>query len=186
MSNNFYFKVNRNNLGGVMQITPMLPTPTPSITPTPTLTPTPTVTPTLTPTPSVTPTRTVTPTVTPTLTRTPTPTRATPTPTPTVTYTPTPTPTPFAARSIVGDGSTPVIQDGITITTLANETFYYNGDDPGGLPIDMEIYVSGVLTFVVSFGSLRASNSEYFGISLTPGGPVDYVGQFTFSGAVYF
>jgi hypothetical protein len=38
----------------------------------------------------------------------------------------------------------------------------------------MYIYVSGILRMVVSFGGNRLG--QLFGISLTPGGPVAYVG----------
>jgi len=167
-------------------------TPTASITPTLTRTPTqtPTVTPTISITPSTTPpvtqTPTVTPTVTPTISITPTITR-TPTQTPTVTKTPTPTITPSSnpfTRSLVGDYPNVVSGDGISITTTAtNETLYYNGNDPVGLPTNMLIYVGGSPRMFVSFGSNRIGES--FGLSLTPGGPLQYTGVFQ-TGNVYF
>ena len=167
-------------------------TPTASITPTLTRTPTqtPTITPTISITPSITPpvtqTPTVTPTVTPTISITPTITR-TPTQTPTVTKTPTPTITPSSnpfTRSLVGDYPNVVSGDGISITTTAtNETLYYNGNDPVGLPTNMLIYVGGSPRMFVSFGSNRIGES--FGLSLTPGGPLQYTGVFQ-TGNVYF
>jgi len=81
-----------------IDVVPITPTPTPTVSPTrtPTVTPTPTITNTpgltRTPTPTNTPTISVTPTITPTVTPTNTP-FLTRTPTPTVT--PTPTQTPF-------------------------------------------------------------------------------------------
>jgi hypothetical protein len=85
------------------------------------------------------------------------------------------TPSPIFLRSIIGNYPSFVFQDGITITTSpSNETLYYNGNNPGGLPVDMYIYVSGILRMVVSFGGNRLG--QLFGISLTPGGPVAYVG----------
>ena len=143
------------------------PTVTPSITPTISLTPTLTPTPSITVTPSVTPT--TTPPNTPSSTATPTPTK---TPTPTIT----PSSNPFT-RSLVGDYPNVVSGDGISITTTAaNETLYYNGNDPVGLPTNMLIYVGGSPRMFVSFGSNRIGQS--FGLSLTPSGPLQYTGVF--------
>jgi hypothetical protein len=161
-------------------------TPTTSITPTASLTPTqtPTITPTISVTPSTTPpvtqTPTVTPTVTPTISLTPTNT-PTSTVTPSVTKTPTPTITPSSnpfTRSLVGDYPNTVTGDGIAMnTTVANETLYYNGNDPFGLGATMAIYVGGVLRVFVTFGGNRIG--EPFGLSLTPSGPLQYTGVFT-------
>ena len=166
-------------------ITPTLtrtPTQTPTITPTISITPsttppvtqTPTVTPSVTPTISLTPTNTPTPTITPSVTMTPTPTvTITKTPTPTVS----PSSNPFT-RSLVGDYPNTVTGDGIAMnTTVANETLYYNGNDPFGLGATMAIYVGGVLRVFVTFGGNRIGQS--FGLSLTPSGPLQYTGVFT-------
>jgi len=195
----FLFKINRNP--GVDPVVPILPsatpTPTPTPTVTPTLTPTPTVTPTISVTPTITPTITRTPTVTPTITKTPTQTpnysptptvTSTPTVTPTLTKTPTPTVTPTRApvffRSLIGNYPNTVIADGIAMNTSpANETLYYNGNDPFGLGLTMAIYVGGVLRAFITFGGNRAGQN--FGFSLTPGGAVQYVGVFT-DGNIYF
>lgn len=150
------------------------PTVTPSITPTISLTPTLTPTPSITVTPSVTPT--TTPPNTPSSTATPTPTK---TPTPTVT----PSSNPFT-RSIIGNYPDYVGQDGMAVsTTAANETLYYNFDDPGGLPTYMLIHVGGTPIMYVTFGSNRTGQS--FGISLTPGGPLQYTSVFQ-TGNIYF
>lgn len=90
----FVFRVNQGL--GLQKISPLVATPTPTITPSLPLSPTPTPTPTVTPTLTITPTLTLTPTVTPTITITPTITptiTVTPTITPSVTVTSTPTPT---------------------------------------------------------------------------------------------
>jgi len=169
---NFLFKINKNI--GNDRVIPILPSPTPTITPTPsitpTLTPTPTITPTITNTPTITPTITITPTKSPILT-------TTPTRTPTLTPTPTITPSPIFLRSIVGNYPNVVVQDGIAITTSsANETLYYNGNDPFGIGSIMLIKVSGVLRMFVTFSSNRIG--QLFGFSLTPGGPIQYSGLF--------
>ena len=189
----FLFKINRNP--GVDPVVPILPsatpTPTPTPTVTPTLTPTPTITPTISITPTITPTITRTPTVTPTITKTPTQTpnfsptptsTTTPTVTPTTTKTPTPTVTPTQApsftRSLVGNYPNTIIGDGIAMNTSpANETFYYNDNDPFGLGATMAIYVGGILKAFVTFSGNRTG--QLFGFSLTPSGPVQYIGVFT-------
>lgn len=195
----FLFKINRNP--GVDPVVPILPsatpTPTPTPTVTPTLTPTPTITPTISITPTITPTITRTPTVTPTITKTPTQTpnfsptptsTTTPTVTPTITKTPTPTVTPTQApvftRSITGNYPSVVSQDGISITTTsANETIFYNGNDPVGVPVTMSIYVSSVLRMFVTFGSNRIG--QEFGFRTTSSGPYTYYSNFI-DGEVYF
>ena len=179
----FLFKINRNP--GVDPVVPILPsatpTPTPTPTVTPTLTPTPTVTPTISVTPTITPTITQTPTITPTITRTPTQTpNFSPTPTQTKTPTPTVTPTraPTFSRSLVGNFPNTVTGDGIAMNTSpANETLYYNDNDPFGLGATMAIYVGGILRAFVTFSGNRTG--QPFGFSLTPSGPVQYIGAFT-------
>jgi len=195
----FLFKINRNP--GVDPVVPILPsatpTPTPTPTVTPTLTPTPTVTPTISVTPTITPTITQTPTTTPTVTKTPTqtpnfsptPTQTkTPTPTPTQTKTPTPTVTPTQApvfsRFITGTYPDFTGQDGIAITTTpANETIFYINDDPGGVPVAMSVYVSGIQKMYVTFGGNRIGTP--FGLRIAPSGPYEYYGNFI-DGSVYF
>jgi len=185
----FLFKINRNP--GVDPVVPILPsaTPTPTTTPTvtPTLTPTPTVTPTISITPTITPTITRTPTVTPTITRTPTQTpNFSPTPTQTKTPTPTVTPTqaPVFSRFITGNFPSVVSQDGISITTTsANETIFYNGNDPAGVPVTMSIYVSSILRMFVTFGSNRIG--QEFGFRTTSSGPYTYYSNLI-DGEVYF
>jgi len=165
----FLFKINRNP--GVDPVVPILP----SATPTPTTTPT--VTPTLTPTPTVTPTITRTPTQTPNFSPTPTQTK---TPTPTVT----PTQAPVFSRFITGNFPSVVSQDGISITTTsANETIFYNGNDPAGVPVTMSIYVSSILRMFVTFGSNRIG--QEFGFRTTSSGPYTYYSNLI-DGEVYF
>jgi hypothetical protein len=185
----FLFKINCNP--GVDPVVPILPSATPTSTPTPTvtptLTPTPTVTPTISITPTITPTITRTPTLTPTVTKTPTQTpNYSPTPTPTKTVTPTVTPTsaPSFSRFITGTYPDFTGQDGIAITTTpANETIFYNNDDPGGVPVAMSVYVSGIQKMYVTFGSNRIGT--LFGLRITPSGPYAYYGNFI-DGSVYF
>lgn len=68
-------------------------------------------------------------------------------------------------------------------TSPSNETLYYNGNNPGGLPVDMYIYVSGILRMVVSFGGNRIG--QPFGFSTTANGSLQYTAEFT-NGDVYF
>lgn len=90
----------------------------------------------------------------------------------------------FFLKALVGDYPNVVSGDGISITTTAtNETLYYNGNDPVGMPTNMLIYVGGSPRMFVSFGSNRIGES--FGLSLTPGGSLQYIGVFT-NGNVYF
>jgi len=90
---------------------------------------------------------------------------------------------PFA-RSIIGNYPDYVGQDGMAVSsTIANETLYYNFDDPGGLPTYMLIHVGGTPIMYVTFGSNRIGQS--FGLSITANGPLHYTAKFT-TGDVYF
>ena len=90
----------------------------------------------------------------------------------------------FFLKALVGNYPDYVGQDGMAVsTTAANETLYYNFDDPGGLPTYMLIHVGGTPIMYVTFGSNRIG--QVFGLSLTPNGPIQYTGVFT-SGNVYF
>ena len=90
---------------------------------------------------------------------------------------------PFA-RTLVGNYPNTVSSSGISMNTSpSNETLYYNGNNPGGLPVDMYIYVSGILRMVVSFGGNRIG--QPFGFSTTANGSLQYTAEFT-NGDVYF
>ena len=90
---------------------------------------------------------------------------------------------PFA-RTLVGNYPNTVSSSGISMnTSTANETLYYNGDDPVGLPASMAIYVEGSIRAFITFGGNRIG--QPFGFSTTANGSLQYTAEFT-NGDVYF
>jgi hypothetical protein len=118
-------------------VTPVTPTPTPTISETPTPTPTPTISETPTPTPTPTISETPTPTPTPTISETPTP-----TPTPTISQTPTQTPTPTITPTL-----TPGYIAQFQSCNDGLEVFRFGGGGLTALTIGSTYYITGSTNF---------------------------------------
>jgi len=89
----------------------------------------------------------------------------------------------FFLKALVGEHPNIVSQDGVSITTSSNETLYYNGEDPVGLPTYMMIYVDSIPRMLITFGGNRIG--QVFGLSLSANGIVQYISTFQ-TGNLYF